>query len=198
MYPQLRRYNGEFLMTLAYILTERDRDIEILQKLLPKNLIKDIKFIAGASSYRARSLASSLLATRKTPVALVIDADTNNESQVFEKQDLINYVLNQASSGIPFQVSLAVPEIESIFLQDKSLIEKIAKRKDPFNDLEWQFAQSNPKEFLEAILGKKHSLNDTILRNLNDDEIKILQQHPLIQKIKGFLSSVIEPSVAIN
>ncbi|MDJ0503565.1 MAG: hypothetical protein PX483_22525, partial [Nostocales cyanobacterium LE14-WE4] len=109
-------------MTLAYILTERDRDIVILQKLLPKNLIQDIKFIAGASSYRARSLASSLLATRKIPVALVIDADTNNESQVFEKQDLINYVLNQASSGIPFQVSLAVPEIESIFLQDKSLI----------------------------------------------------------------------------
>ena len=198
MYPQLRRYNGEFLMTLAYILTERDRDIEILQKLLPKNLIKDIKFIAGASSYRARSLASSLLATRKTPVALVIDAETNNESQVFEKQDLINYVLNQASSGIPFQVSLAVPEIESIFLQDKSLIEKIAKTKDPFNDLEWQFAQSKPKEFLEAILGKKQSLNDKILKNLNDDEIKILQQHPLIQEIKGFLSSVIESSVAIN
>jgi hypothetical protein len=101
-----------------------------------------------------------------------------------------------SSSGIPFQVSLAVPEIESVFLQDKSLIEKIAKRQ--FNDLEWQLAQSNPKEFLEAILGKKHSLNDTILRNLNDDEIKILQQHPLIQKIKGFLSSAIEPSVAIN
>jgi hypothetical protein len=43
-------------MTLAYILTESDKDIEIFQKLLPKNLIQDIKFIAGASSYRARSL----------------------------------------------------------------------------------------------------------------------------------------------
>ena len=183
-------------MKLAYILTESDKDIEILQKLLPKKLTQDIQFIAGGSSYRARSLATSLLATRKTPVALVIDADTNNESQIFEKKDLINYVLSQASSGIIFQVSLADPEIESVFLQDKSLIEKIAKRQ--FNDLEWQLAQSKPKEFLETVLDNKQSLNDKILGNLNDEEIKILQQHPLIQEIKGFLSSIIESSVAIN
>ncbi len=82
-------------MTLAYILTETDRDIEILRRLLPKKLSQDIQFIAGASSYRGRSLASSLLASRKTPIALVTDADTNKESQIFEKKDLINYVLSQ-------------------------------------------------------------------------------------------------------
>jgi hypothetical protein len=74
----------------------------------------------------------------------------------------MNYVLSQAPSGIPFQVSLAVPEIESIFLQDKSLIEKIAKRH--FHELEWQLAQSKPKDFLETVLDKKQSLNDKISR----------------------------------
>ncbi|MBD2133103.1 hypothetical protein H6F47_11845 [Sphaerospermopsis sp. FACHB-1094] len=183
-------------MTLAYILTESDKDIEILQKLLPKNLIQDIKFIAGASSYRARSLASSLLATQKIPVFLIIDADTNNPSQVFEKKDLINYMLSQASSGIPFQISLAIPEIEIIFLQNKPLIEKIAQRE--FNDLEWQLAQSKPKEFLETVLGAEKPINEIIFSNINDEEIKILQQHPLIQEIITFLSSLTKSSVAIN
>ncbi|HYW22206.1 MAG TPA: hypothetical protein VE956_23410 [Nodularia sp. (in: cyanobacteria)] len=175
-------------MTLAYMIAEGETDIEILQKLLPKNLIQDIQFIAGESSYRARSLATSLLATRKIPVALVIDADTDNESQVFEKQDLINYLSNQASSGTPFQLLLAVPKLEILLLEDKSLIEKIAQRK--FNDLEWQFAQSKPKEFLETVLGKKQSINEIIFSDIKKQEIKILQQHPLIQQMIVFLSSL--------
>ncbi|OUL31567.1 hypothetical protein [Nostoc sp. 106C] len=183
-------------MNLAYMIAESDKDVEILQKLLPQNLSKNIKFIAGESSYRARSLASSLLATRKTPVALVLDADTDNESQIFERNELINYVLNQASSGIPYQVFLAIPQLEIVFLQDKLLIEKIAQRQ--FNDLEWQLAQSKPKEFLETVFGNNEQINARIFENINDAEIEILQQSPLIQEIIKFLSSLITSSVAIN
>jgi hypothetical protein len=104
--------------------------------------------------------------------------------------------LRRASAGIPFQASLAVPEIEIILIQDKSLIEKIAQRQ--FNDLEWKFAQSKPKEFLETVLGKEQSINEKIFSNINDDEIKILQQHPLIQEIMEFLSSLTPSFVAIN
>ncbi|MFM6008547.1 MAG: hypothetical protein ACKPA7_32060, partial [Sphaerospermopsis kisseleviana] len=78
----------------------------------------------------------------------------------------------------------------------KPLIEKIAQRQ--FNDLEWQLAQSKPKEFLETVLGKETSINDKIFSNTNDEEIKILQQHPLIQEIITFLSSLTKSSVAIN
>ena len=183
-------------MTLASMIAEGETDIEILQKLLPKNLIQDIQFIAGESSYRARSLGTSLLATRKIPVALVIDADTNNESQIFEKQDLINYVLNQASSGTPFQLFLAVPELEIVFLQDKSFIEKVAKRE--FNDLEWQFAQNKPKYFLETVLGNKISINERIFRDMDDQEIQLLQEHPLIQEMIVFLSSLTSDAIIIQ
>jgi hypothetical protein len=183
-------------MTLAYMITESNKDIEILQKLLPKHLSEDIRFIAGGSSYRVRSLGTSLLATNKIPVALVLDADTDNESQIFERRDLINYVLRQVSSGIPFQVFLGVPQLEIVFLQNKSLIEKIAQRQ--FNDLEWQLSQSKPKEFLETVFGNNQQINARIFSNINDEEIRILQQHPLIQEIITFLSSLITSSVAIN
>ncbi|MEH2001416.1 MAG: hypothetical protein V7L00_22180 [Nostoc sp.] len=183
-------------MTLAYMITESNRDVEILQRLLPKHLSQDIKFIAGETPYRARSLGTSLLASHKTPVALVLDADTDNESQICEKRDLINYVLRQVSSGTPFQVFLGVPQLEIVFLHNKSLIEKIAQRQ--FNDLEWQLSQSKPKNFLETVFGNNQQINTRIFRNINDEEIKILQQHPLIQEIITFLSSLITSSVVIN
>ncbi|AFZ25677.1 hypothetical protein Cylst_3539 [Cylindrospermum stagnale PCC 7417] len=181
-------------MTLAYILTESDKDIRILKRLLPPQLIQNVTFIAGASPYRTRSLASSLLGTRSIPVALVIDANTEDKDQIFEKSDLIEYVFRQASAGIPFQVGLATPEIEVILLQNKSLIEKIANRS--FTDLEWQFAQSHPKRFLAEVFGKDTPVIDTILSNISDDDIKILQQHPLIQDLINFLSSIaVAPTV---
>ena len=155
-----------------------------------------MKIVVGDSQYEVRSLASSLIATRHIPVILILDANTDNESQVFEKRDLVNYLLRRAAAKIPFQVSLAIPEIEIIFLQNKPLIEKIAQRE--FNDLEWQLAQSKPKEFLEKVLGKEQSISERIFSNINDEEIKILQQHSLIQEIMIFLSSLTVSSVAIN
>ena len=183
-------------MTLSYIVLEGNKNQEILEKLLPKNLIQDVKIVVGDSQYEVRSLASSLIATRHIPVILILDANTDNESQIFEKTDLINYLLRRAAAKTPFQVSLAIPEIEIIFLQNKALIEKIAQRQ--FNDLEWKFAQSKPKEFLETVLGKEQSMNEKIFSNINDEEIKILQQHPLMQEIMIFLSSLTVSSVAIN
>jgi hypothetical protein len=175
-------------MTLAYLLLEGNNNQEILEKLLPKNLIQDVKFVVGNGQYQVRSLASSLLATRHIPVILVLDANTDNESQIFEKSDLINYLLRRAAAKTPFKISLAIPEIETIFLQDKSLIEKIAKRQ--FNDLEWQLAQSKPKEFLETVLGTDKPIYETIFSSISNEEIKIFQQHPLLQEIIDFLLSL--------
>ncbi|MBD2444522.1 hypothetical protein H6G25_15290 [Dolichospermum sp. FACHB-1091] len=183
-------------MTLSYIVLEGNKNQEILEKLLPKNLIQDVKIVVGESQYEVRSLASSLIATRHIPVILMLDTHTDNESQIFQKTDLINYLLRRAAAKTPFQVSLAIPEMEIIFLQNKPLIEKIAQRE--FNDLEWQLAQSKPKEFLEIVLGTEKSINEKIFSNINDEEIKILQQHPLIQEIMIFLSSLNVSSVAIN
>ncbi|MEY2913773.1 MAG: hypothetical protein RLZZ184_3082 [Cyanobacteriota bacterium] len=77
-------------MTLSYIVLKGNKNQEILEKLLPKNLLQDVKIVVGNSQYEVRSLASSLIATRHIPVILILDANTDNESQIFEKTDLIN------------------------------------------------------------------------------------------------------------
>lgn len=176
-------------MTLAYIITEGKTDIEILQRLLPKHLIEDAKFIEGVGSYGARSLASSLLATRSTPVALILDAETEDQDQTYEKKDLVKYLLTQAFRGTPFLVDLAVPEIEVILLEDKSLIEKIANR--TFDEQKWQSAKSQPKKFLAEVFGKDTSVIERILSNISDEETSKFQQHPVIQDLIEFLTSIV-------
>lgn len=175
-------------MTQAYILTEGNQDILILKRLLPQPIIQEIKFVDGLGQYGAQSLASTLLATRAIPVALVTDTDTEDDSLVSEQLDTLNYLLRQASPGIPFKVLLAVPEIEIILVQNRPLIEKLAERS--FSDLEWQLAQSKPKRFLEAVFGKDTPVIQKILTSTSDDEIQTLQQHPLIQDLITFLSSL--------
>ncbi|MCC5665991.1 hypothetical protein LC653_19220 [Nostoc sp. CHAB 5784] len=175
-------------MTQAYIFTEGNQDILILNRLLPQRIIQEIKFVNGSGKYGAQSLASTLLVTRAIPVALVTDADTEDDSLVSEQLDTLNYLLRQASPGIPFKVLLAVPEIEIVLVQNRPLIEKLAERS--FTDLEWQLAQSKPKRFLEAVFGKDTPVIQKILTSASDDEIQTLQQHPLIQDLINFLSSV--------
>ncbi|MEA5626316.1 hypothetical protein [Nostoc sp. UHCC 0251] len=181
-------------MTKTYIITEGNQDIVILKRLLSKAIIQEIKFVDGSGQYGARSLASTILATRSIPVALVTNADTEDDSLVSEQLDALNYLLSQVSPGIPFKVLLAVPEIEIVLLQNRQLIEKLAERS--FTDLEWQLAQSKPKIFLEAVFGKDTPVIQKILTSASDDEIQILQQHPLIQNLINFLSSVaVTPTV---
>jgi hypothetical protein len=41
-------------MTLSYIVLEGNKNQEILEKLLPKNLIQDVKIVVGDSQYQVR------------------------------------------------------------------------------------------------------------------------------------------------
>ncbi len=176
-------------MTLAYIITEGNKDIEILNKLLPKTIINDIKFADGQGQYGAFSLASSLLSTRPTPVVLVTDADKEDDSSVSEQLDSLNYLLRQSSRGTRFKVLIAVPEIEVLLLQDRALIQKLAERS--FTDLEWLLAKSQPKRFLAEVFGNNTPIIEKIFTNISDQEVQILQQHKLIQDLTHFLESVV-------
>ncbi len=176
-------------MTQAYVITEGELDREILQKILPENLVNQTKFVAGAGKYSAQSIASTILAIKLLPVALIIDADTEDESAVKEKSALLHQLLYQSSPGIPFSVFLAVPELEAILVQDQTLIETIIDRQ--LSVLEWQFAKSNPKQFLKSLTKDSYTQAIlSILNNLNQEQLHILRQHPLIAELINFLSSL--------
>jgi len=177
-------------MKQAYLVAEGDSGVEILKKFLPRAITRSIEFVAGSNDYYALSKAGAILAVKHLPVALVINTYTLNESTIQEQVDSLRYLLRQAAAGVRFEIFPAVPEIESVFFQDRRFIEKLAKK--TFTDMEWNFAKLNPKEALAYLLGNSAPLNSKILHRLTDETIRVLQQHSLIARLSEFLSSVLE------
>lgn len=173
-------------MTTSYTITESKFDKEILENLLPKQIVQNTEFVAASGKYGAQSLASTILAIKLLPVALVINANTEDELRIREQADLLYQLLRQSSPGIPFEVFIAVPELSAVFLENRSLIEKISERS--LTDVEWQFAKSRPKEFLESVLGKCPECLHKIFTSLSDENLHTLQQHPLVKGLTSFLS----------
>ncbi len=173
-------------MKQAYVVTEGKSDVELLKKVLPKSIVKDVEFIAGSGRYSAQSLTRSILAVKQLPTAIVADSDTEDESTIQEQKDFLRESLHQASAGIQFEIFLAVPEIEIVFFQEPTLLEKLAHQN--FSNIEWEMAKSHPKEFL-----KKHVKNSgALLKNLDNQAIEVIRRHPLVSGLSQFLSSVID------
>lgn len=176
-------------MKKACVVTEGQTDIDILKSLLPAELTKEIEFVVGGGWSGAQSLAVSILAKRRIPVALVIDADANDEQVIHEKLDFSRWSLKQAAVQIPFEVFLAVPQIEAVFFQDRAFLQEVTNRE--FSDLEWRLMKMQPKELFAGASLEKSQLLKRILGGLNKDSIKVLQTHPLIKSLISFLSSVV-------
>ncbi|NET58302.1 MAG: hypothetical protein F6K47_19740 [Symploca sp. SIO2E6] len=180
-------------MTLVYLVTEGKSDVDILQKLLPERYLRNTQLVVGGSKYSAQSLAGTILAVKSLPVALVIDADTEDESAIQEKSELVHQLLYQASPGIPFKVFTAVPELEAVFCYQQSVLDMIMETST--DELTWQVAKQHPKAFLSKNLGQESVFIEKILSNLDDQMIQVLQQYPLIQELTEFLDSVASSEV---
>lgn len=176
-------------MKKVCVVTEGQTDIDILKKVLPPKLAKEVEFVAGGGWSGAQSSAVTILAKRQIPVALVIDADGNDEQTIHEKLDSSRWLLKQAAVQVPFEVLLAVPQIEAVFFQDRPFLEDATNRK--FTDLEWKLMKLQPRELFADNPTEKSRQLQNILRRLNRDSITKLQTHPLIKSLISFLSSVV-------
>jgi len=176
-------------MTRAYVVTEGESDVELLRRLLPEAIVKDTAFVAGSGSYSAQSLATTILAVKRRPVALVVDADTEDGLLVQERLDFLRELLRQTSSGVPFEVFIAVPEMEAVLFENKSALEHLLKQQ--FYDREWAIAKHSPKDSLTTVLGNRVLDIEKMLDGAPDEVIGGLRKHPLLEKLGQFLASVV-------
>ncbi len=172
----------------AYIVTEGQSDSEILKRLLPPEITSHVEFLIGGGRYSIQSFARTLLVVKQLPVAIVIDADTEDTPSIEEQRHNLYDLLDQVSPGIPFDVFFAVPEIESVFFQNRELLEEILDH--PFTDVEWEMGKRHPKEILQTILGTSSTPVYDILGHLSNEAVAVLRSHPLIRQIEGFLNSI--------
>jgi hypothetical protein len=173
-------------MPLAYLVAEEQTALHVLQKLLPPETLKETG--CEGSRYSAPSLARTILVTERKPVALLMNAHTTDETSVQERLGTLRYLLKQAAADIPFEVFLAVPELEAIVFQQKELLERITNT--TLSEREWKLAKLSPRAFLTDVLPRQTASLAQLVETLEPADIAVLQQHPLLQAINAFLSSV--------
>lgn len=175
-------------MRKTVVVVEGKTDEMILKAILPADVNKRARFVVGSGRYSAQSLARTILAYERQPVALVLDAETMDESSVKEQLAYLRKALSEVAIDLPCEAFLAVPEIEAIFFESKSLIEKWAQRS--LLPAEWDYAQMMPRKMLEKMGDAEYLFHlPKMLRQLDAATMAALRKHPLINQLCTFLRS---------
>lgn len=181
-------------MRKVIIVVEGKTDELILKAVLPQDLQGKVQFVVGSGRYSAQSIARTILAYERQPVALVLDADTTDESKVKEQVAYFQKALGEVASDVPYQAFIAVPEIEIILFESKPWLEKLVQR--IISQEEWEYAQTMPKKTLERFLGGELlSRLPPLFKQMDETTTKKLREHPLLKSLVCFLQAA---SVAIE
>jgi hypothetical protein len=167
-------------MIQKIIVTEGKTDGLLLSKIFSG--VENIKIKAGTGYSSALTLAKTILAFQKKPVLLLLDADSNDQTDIAERHDFVQSYLNMATPGAVFKIVLFQPELETIFFEDASVAEHLMGR--PLTENELKSARLRPKQVLQtAMTGKDLDF----IAKLNSDDISRLNQLAIFQEIKSFL-----------
>ncbi len=176
-------------MPAAYVVTEGAVDTAILKRCLPKELLRDTYITAGWGWSSAMSLAGSILSVKARPVALVVDSDSEDESAIEERRAFTRSFLRRTSVRVPFEVFLAVPEIEAVLFQSHSLIRRLVGRDIPGG--EFEMARLRPKKWLAAAGIRFPKETAPLLDRLTEDDLAAIRSHELIRGLTEFLTRTI-------
>lgn len=96
-----------------YLVVEGHSDKTLLQALLPEGSEEDVQIVVAGGKSSALQLANSLSVSRRSPVALVIDADTRNEDRIREDQLDFQDFAAALPVETPPVLFLGIPDLET-------------------------------------------------------------------------------------
>jgi len=172
----------------AYIVTEGEFHTALLSRLLAEEISRKVRVVSASTRSGARSLARSLVATRRRPVALVLDARTTDETLIREELLVTREFLAMASPGIPTEVFMAVPSVGVLLFKDRGLLPRLVP--GGVSEDNWVRGRYEPEQVLQEILriGKvpMHDPKD-LVRSLTDDDVAQMRKHSPVSEILAFL-----------
>ncbi|MEL6696033.1 MAG: hypothetical protein AAFP89_07315 [Bacteroidota bacterium] len=185
----------------TYLFTEGNFDADLVQKILPDEINAKIKIVSAEGYSNLLSKARSLLIHKpESKIILVLDADVSSDEEVNEKISFIQTYLSVVAAADRFEVFLQVPEIESIFLEDKDLAEEIVRTYalNPdfkgtdfkLSDLEFEFAKEKPKKSLERLLGGERNLRALIESDLSEEFVIKIRKLDFPQKLIKYIEQL--------
>lgn len=172
------------------VVTEGKADEAILKSLLREELPEkiDLKFFAAEGKDGAVSYARSLLATRPERLALVVDADKDDPSQL---RNRLNEVLWPVANADRYEVFVVAPALDATLLdvQEQELAQALGI---PASEIHFilHSNQRSPRQALEALLARagKHSGLDAIGWLANRLAPTLRSKEPLFVALIAFVT----------
>ncbi len=169
-------------MNTVHVIVEGQTDQILLEKLLT-DLEKSlhIRFHIAGEKNSAHPLARTLQVRLGEPVALVLDADTNDSRVAEEEQSMYESYLSFTSKGVPFIVILIKPAIEEILFESPDVLRYIAGKTLEAKDV--IIGKLAPELYLTEL-----GINWTnALPKLNNEQLFALRDVEPVAKLREFL-----------
>ncbi|MCI0456456.1 MAG: hypothetical protein L0Z62_05690 [Gemmataceae bacterium] len=170
----------------VYVVVKGPTDQAILETILREETEQvPLTFAAGGTWSGADSLARSLLLMRDEPVALVLDANTTEESLVQEQRTFLQESLREVAPEARWQVCLFVPTIEVLFFLDPNLEGVLFNQKLSAGDrLEARF---RPKAVLGRVLQEQKLSWEELLHRLQKADVTALRETSPLTELREFV-----------
>ena len=174
-------------MNIVHVIVEGQADQVLLEKLLRdfKESVQ-IQFHIAEGKQSAHPLARTLQVRRGEPVALVLDADTNDSRMAEEEQSMYESYLNFTSKGVPFIVVLIRPSIEEIFFESPNILSDITGK--PLESKDILAGKAAPRLYLTE-LGVDWP---RILSTLNEQQLQSLRTVEPVATLRHFVHDITE------
>jgi len=169
------------------LVAEGKFDAQLLQRILDANQVRGFSVSAAGGKSTAASFAMSVLASRREPVALVLDADTSDQRAVEEQERIYYDLLHSVSRTTPFKIFSAVPALEVVLFSDREILSKIVGV--AVSDLQARDAEDRPKQVLNALLKQAGAQDNPIalLQKIDGEAGRRLAKHPLLKSLISFV-----------
>jgi len=176
------------MTTAAVVVVEELKDEQILRALLPPAVADGVAFGVAGSRGTPAITASTLLVTRRQPVALVLDAKTIDPRFAREIARDNEEVLKYVAGKIPIKVVAFLPTIEIIFFEAAPVLERVLGLPVPGELL--AEARGNPKDVLTKLLRTHPQVKDlpALLARLTEEDREALRATAAIASLIDFLA----------
>lgn len=163
----------------------------LLARILCDTLRADVRVEENSTRSGAIGLGSTLLSPAyEQPVTVVLDANTLEEGPLEEQRSTVEHLLWMGSSGAPFRLVLAVPQVEAVLFADRAGLERALGR--AIADDDFFEARFRPKAVFKRLVGEDDGEERAraVIDRLDHAALVRMAQHPLIQEIAAFVEEV--------
>jgi hypothetical protein len=177
----------------AYVVVEVEAEVPIVRAVLPPDLLDEVFVLPAGEGSNITSVARTILAARRKPVAVLVNTRTLDESLIQERVQMIQYLLRMAAAGVPTKLILFIPHIETLFFQARGLLTKVFG--DPLPEDVRLVAPYSPRDALDRLFARARGPKNlrALVDSLDEAGRDALRATPPIRELITFLEDVLKP-----